>query len=60
MCRMASDEECPYCGGNGNVYGTVDDVELVIRCSCSGGSEEAVRALLGAEIEPPPGADWII
>jgi hypothetical protein len=51
---------CPYCGGCGQVWGVVDDVELIFRCLCRGGSEEAVRWLLGDDWKPPPCEDWII
>jgi hypothetical protein len=51
---------CSYCGGNGEVTGVVDDVEFRFRCPCSGGSEVAVRWLLGLDREAPPGEDWVI
>jgi hypothetical protein len=44
---------CPYCGGTGEVTGTVDDVEFKFQCVCAGGSEESVRWLLGLPDEPP-------
>jgi hypothetical protein len=58
--KMASEQPCPYCGGAGEVRGVVDDVEFIFKCSCSGGSEESVRWLLGLNDLPPPGQDWII
>jgi hypothetical protein len=51
---VSSDENCPYCGGTGKVAGVVDDIEFEFVCCCSGGSEEAVRWLLGVNKEPPP------
>jgi hypothetical protein len=39
---------CGYCAGAGEVSGLADDVELTFACACNGGSEEAVRWLLGA------------
>jgi hypothetical protein len=48
-----SREGCPYCRGSGEVEGTVDDVAFTFQCSCSGGSEEAVRWLLGLHGEAP-------
>lgn len=54
-----TDQCCPYCGGKGEVRGFVDDVEFIFQCPCSGGSEVAVRWLLGLK-EPPGGADWVI
>jgi hypothetical protein len=53
MTTMASDQDCPYCGGKGSVYGVVGDVEFIFQCSCVGGSEEAVRWLLDLPDEPP-------
>lgn len=60
MSQMTNDPYCPYCGGTGEVKGTVDDVEFTFSCSCSGGSEESVRWLLGLNEEPSPGQDWSI
>lgn len=60
MRQMPNDPNCSYCVGKGEIKGTVDDVEFAFPCSCSGGSEEAVRWLLGLNEEPPPGQDWII
>ena len=57
---MPSEPICPYCAGEGEVTGVVDDVEFVFACPCSGGSEEAVRWLLGLDKETPAGDDWII
>lgn len=48
-----ADPNCPYCGGTGEVYGTVDDVEFRFKCVCDGGSEEAVKWLLGLPEQPP-------
>ena len=58
--RMPGTRSCAYCAGAGEVSGVVDDVEFTFRCPCSGGSEEAVRWLVGTEGEAPPGEDWII
>ncbi len=51
---------CRYCGGAGEVYGVVGGVEFYFQCVCSGGSEEAVRWLLGPDVPAPPAADWIV
>jgi hypothetical protein len=48
-----ADLSCPYCGGAGEVSGTVGDVEFKFQCVCAGGSEESVRWLLGLPDEPP-------
>jgi hypothetical protein len=50
---VPADRPCRYCGGAGEVYGVVVDVELYFRCVCSGGSEEAVRWLLGPDVPAP-------
>ena len=50
---MTVDPNCPYCSGNGEVHGTVGDVEFNFQCVCAGGSEESVRWLLGLPDEPP-------
>jgi hypothetical protein len=57
---MPNDPCCSYCVGKGEVKAIVDDIEFSFSCSCSGGSEEVVRWLLGLNEEPPPGRDWII
>jgi hypothetical protein len=44
---------CPHCGGAGEVSGNIDDVQVILTCSCAGGSGEAVRWLLGLEDQPP-------
>jgi hypothetical protein len=51
---------CPYCGGSGEVSGTVDDIEFKFQCVCSGGSEEAVKWLLGLDEEPPADEPFFI
>ena len=58
--QQVVDALCPYCGGEEGVGGVVDDIEFFFQCPCSGGSEEAVRWLLGLQEEPPPGEDWTI
>jgi hypothetical protein len=42
------------------VSGIVDDLQFDFQCPCSGGSEEAVRWLLGLDVPAPPGEDWVI
>ena len=56
--RMAGNQPCPRCGGTGTVSGVVDDIEFAFRCPCSGGDEEPVRWLLGAEGSSPADEDW--
>jgi len=45
---------CPYCNGSGEVSGVLDDVELRIVCSCSGGCEGTVRWLLCLDDDVAP------
>jgi hypothetical protein len=49
-----SASNCPFCGGEGVVCANADDVDFEFDCVCAGGSEEAVRWLLG---KPPQGED---
>jgi hypothetical protein len=42
------------------VSGVVGDVEFCFECPCSGGSEEAVRWLLGSDRETPADEDRVI
>jgi hypothetical protein len=57
---MLRNQPCPFCGGDGEVSRVVDDVELTFQCPCSGGSEEAVRWLLGWDRQLPPDEAWVI
>jgi hypothetical protein len=54
--KTFSEQPCPYCGGTGEVAGVVGDVEFIFQCPCTGGSEAAVRWLLGLDGETPPEA----
>jgi hypothetical protein len=58
--RKPREQPCQFCRGAGEVSGIVDDVKFTFECPCSGGSEEALRWLLGREWEAPEGEDWMI
>jgi hypothetical protein len=57
---MTENLPCPYCAGAGEVSGTVDDLAFTFACPCAGGSEAAVRWLLGSDSQAPPGENWVI
>jgi hypothetical protein len=40
--QMPGTRPCPWCGGNGEVYGVVDDVAFTFQCS--GGSERGLQS----------------
>jgi hypothetical protein len=60
MSPKTENKPCSYCDGAGEVSGMVDDIEFTFQCPCSGGNEEAVRWLLGRDVEPPPDECWYI
>ncbi len=60
MAFTPADRRCRYCVGAGEVSGAVDDIQFTFQCLCTGGSEEAVRWLLGPNVSAPPGDDWVI